>query len=1205
MALIGGRGKAVRGVTFHGWHRVAEKQRIEREYEARLAEAEAKHAELEKRYKGQFQTLEANRSHLEHEWDRKFQRTEEERRKVLEEIEEEKRQALKNKANKAAMTLIGNNRRAIAEMSLTCWRRVVEHEAHERELQAHLREIDEHKAQMQREHDAQLGALDSKIASLHKAHDAELKRLAEAESQKMRQVENEFNQLQDDMDLKIRKHEDEKIALIKEHDDAKENLLKENKALVLMHRDIYCGAADSTAAKTQAKLVRHEFFTAWSQLYVHSKLTRSVEEWTSSHKKEADRIAGRRENAAELLAVGQIKRMALFEVFTAWERLAAASQWDLSAEQAAQAVAKRQRWRKTEAVMFIVSKDQSRLMLMQVLEAWLHCVRKEVEMRRASEEAKSKLRSERESKKAISLRWALRMMDSSGIFLAQKILSSWWLWARECRWGARASAAAGRAEKFRSKSDQVMLRTLLRAEGDNMGRVMTILFAVWKSRAGTSKSKEDYRAEREKLLDRWGMQYGMTKASLFWHRVFAGWLRVAKVLHSRRESDKRHRAHGLRIGEKIAYAMDNTYYAFWTWLGNTSLGRKLREAKEMGSQVAYLQMKHEKCRDGCSGIFINLHSKAFIHVVLHSWWKLAHTSGFTRELDRQSNEVLSLRRSREVTHARFVMSMWNSKAELLLHSVFASWRQLLLDQGRLKHVDRLEGAIANVRRRAADYFKERPLAVKDRFFGAWRHVCLEKAKAEGVRRQRHLNYTSRSLAQEMEDNDIYRTMLLAQGFFTRWKHWTANVRHNCALDALRQQFAEISSHGPGRVLSVVSAIEDQRDRLMLWETFARWSLIVRMERTSGTLQVAPVTRSWTTTYLPQIVGEAYLPQYVPLVAGPPRSATPSYVYPASQVTTSARFSPSAALSWVNTGAMQSARAVNALPQVQATTTPTTQLPTATIGVDANHDGKPDFWYTGVDRNCDGIPDALQQSSTANLPTATVGIDSNQNGQTDYYYTGVDMNRDGIPDVLQANTVADRVLPRRPAVRRRQQVQAAIANSPPILASAACPTPSLTGSVGTLWDTTGELPLTPRLAAGRPCMAIDDVVTTPCELMANARMIVAESSSPSAPVGYPIQRISGAPLQVTRNSGVEMTPPSGNHSPGLSWTMPVSPRQAAPSFSEVIPPPATRSSLTGTQAGGSLRMSSQGFTVNFSGAPPSLTNSVRSVRSVSPPPRQGY
>lgn len=94
---------------------------------------------------------------------------------------------------------------------------------------------------------------------------------------------------------------------------------------------------------------------------------------------------------------------------------------------------------------------------------------------------------------------------------------------------------------------------------------------------------------------------------------------------------------------------------------------------------------------------------------------------------------------------------------------------------------------------------------------------------------------------------------------------------------------------------------------------------------------------------------------------------------------------------------------------------------ATIGVDTNGDGQANYYYTGVDQNRDGIPDALQTGSSfaavdptyrhvspprsAQVPQATIGIDSTGDGKANYYYTGVDRNRDGVPDALQPGTQA--------------------------------------------------------------------------------------------------------------------------------------------------------------------------------------------------------
>lgn len=75
--------------------------------------------------------------------------------------------------------------------------------------------------------------------------------------------------------------------------------------------------------------------------------------------------------------------------------------------------------------------------------------------------------------------------------------------------------------------------------------------------------------------------------------------------------------------------------------------------------------------------------------------------------------------------------------------------------------------------------------------------------------------------------------------------------------------------------------------------------------------------------------------------------------------------------------------------------------TATVAVDADGDGRADYIYTGIDRDNDGIPDAMERS---NVHTATVAVDADGDGRADYVYTGADRNNDGVPDALQSPQV---------------------------------------------------------------------------------------------------------------------------------------------------------------------------------------------------------
>merc|ERR1719174_1872074 len=75
------------------------------------------------------------------------------------------------------------------------------------------------------------------------------------------------------------------------------------------------------------------------------------------------------------------------------------------------------------------------------------------------------------------------------------------------------------------------------------------------------------------------------------------------------------------------------------------------------------------------------------------------------------------------------------------------------------------------------------------------------------------------------------------------------------------------------------------------------------------------------------------------------------------------------------------------------------MPAATVGIDASGDGRPNFLVSGVDRNRDGIPDAMRMQARP-MPTATVGIDISGDGRPNYLVSGMDRNRDGIPDAMQ-------------------------------------------------------------------------------------------------------------------------------------------------------------------------------------------------------------
>jgi hypothetical protein len=133
------------------------------------------------------------------------------------------------------------------------------------------------------------------------------------------------------------------------------------------------------------------------------------------------------------------------------------------------------------------------------------------------------------------------------------------------------------------------------------------------------------------------------------------------------------------------------------------------------------------------------------------------------------------------------------------------------------------------------------------------------------------------------------------------------------------------------------------------------------------------------------------------------------------------------------------------------------VPLAVAALDTNQDGNPDTLVTGVDRNCDDVPDVLQaldailaatttataresmllaaarQSVSARCEPRASTLVTSVDGQAipvpmaSAVVTGVDANRDGVPDVLQSGQAAESDLVAMIAGTARQSVAASQAS----------------------------------------------------------------------------------------------------------------------------------------------------------------------------------
>jgi hypothetical protein len=284
-ALIGGNTKAWRAIVLHAWARWTERACIEAECGAKLKAAEDKSVEMEKSYIAMLDKYEAERERIDREWQRKMQEQEDNERALKRALEEDKKWTKQNKANKAAMALMGGLARGIINATFEGWARFVQHATVERELEARIREAEDHKAQLRRQHDAQLDQLDERERTL------------------VLNYEERFRRLSEEHDLKMQ---------------ASDHRLKEAHALRLMREGAHCGAAVHHIGRTEAKLILMETFVAWMQRNRHVKWEMTVDHFYRSTRAEMDRLCTRRENAAGTLAVRGSARFDVYKVLYAW-----------------------------------------------------------------------------------------------------------------------------------------------------------------------------------------------------------------------------------------------------------------------------------------------------------------------------------------------------------------------------------------------------------------------------------------------------------------------------------------------------------------------------------------------------------------------------------------------------------------------------------------------------------------------------------------------------------------------------------------------------------------------------------------------------------------------------------------------------------------------------------------------------------------------
>jgi len=823
-ALMGGKSKAVVSVTFNAWVRHAKMARVEMEWEAKHAALEEKHRQLEQDFEGRLRQAEAHRNRVEGDWQVKLRKADQERTEVLREMEANAQSAVTIRAQQAAMALMGGKSTAVLAAVLHGWARAVERERLEQELELRLREADAHKQQMQAEHDRQLQKERDTIEHLEQDRDMQLRQMEDDAHRKMRSVEEQYGELEQNWGGRLKKVVEENDEVLKAAEAERDRLLKESKALAMLTRSQVADASNAVLDKHQVRMLLFQVFNAWEKMCMHTRWTAHVEDLHKDASHAFDKICSRRELASEGLAKKNQERMMKFEGFKAWLELCAHGKWKGAMEAHLKHQEGMHKGKRTEMVMFAVSKGSRRLVLAQVFLAWLHAIRWEGELNHAADKHSRDKLVHSDKSKNWGYKMAFMTEAAEAEMLLHKVLSAWWLHQRESKWGSHQA-------RFRSREDQLIAKMLLRSGLESAEQLLNIAFGVWKSSTAELRSLEHAKTQREKLLDRWGMQSGLTKGQVFWHRIFNRWHHVASQGGERRKQEAVRRAHVMRVAERLCGKEISVKSWFYEWLGNTSHGKSRRTVDELSKEVAQLRMKHGTSRDRSGGFMTVLHLRGLMHSVLSQWGKVAYRNAYERNLGLQGTEIERLRRDRNAHNNRMVLKVWGSQGTLLLRVVVTAWRQHIVDSGSSRRTDHLKGVITALRGVALNRFQQPPRVLLHRLVQLWRHVVLESKRDM---RHRQLKDTNWNLAQEMQNNILYRQTFLAQGVFTRWKHHVAESRHLGAIEETMRRAAlerqRWGSGAPGRVLAVVSAIEDQRLRMTKWQALMVWAHAARLAR---------------------------------------------------------------------------------------------------------------------------------------------------------------------------------------------------------------------------------------------------------------------------------------------------------------------------------------------------------------------------------------
>ena len=400
-----------------------------------------------------------------------------------------------------------------------------------------------------------------------------------------------------------------------------------------------------------------------------------------------------------------------------------------------------------------------------------------------------------------------RLSYQEALRLSQ-VMAAWLLVATALHWARARELQAGQADQLRLQLDE------LRRE--NRLNLRNRLLSSWEAR--------DVQALLSRVLHAWHkcLLHGSLEAE--GERSSA----MAKGLQSRQDL----------LLERSALA-----------LGRKNVRQQLRVCfRAWQNRLDAFKLMH-----GCKGMYQskleNVAAKMFARymeatpiAVFLAWSRTARQLRFERAAQQLLSKVDFLKRSKVASRDSLMSRSLEQNALSLMRKVMAAWWQDARNEKMRNHWNRTlnhmgDRGVTCGTRLAAKYWSMKMRLLLFASFMAWRFRLaressqqLKKALAETE--AAHFAFASRGL--------------MLSDAFRRWRRWAADLSFQKSVSALLSR-----NTGPGRVLAVVSSIEEKRQRLLCMEAFLRWRMILRWRSQS------PKTSPPPPSLRPQVIRPAY------------------------------------------------------------------------------------------------------------------------------------------------------------------------------------------------------------------------------------------------------------------------------------------------------------------------------------------------------------